>query len=421
MPHKAQAITAFLQTLSDDEIKALRYEWSFWARRTQMPPAGRWRVWLLMAGRGFGKTRTGAEWVRWLAHHKAGCQIGLIGASFDDVRHVMVEGPSGIMAVSAPHEAPIYYSSRHQILWPNGSKAQLFAADRPSQLRGPEFHYLWADEIAKWRYKEAWDNAMMGLRRGAWPRALATTTPRPVPWLQALARAEDTILTTGKSEENHHNLAPNFMAAMRRSYGHSLLARQELDGELLAEVPGALWRRASLEAVHREPPSRDKLVRVVVGVDPAIGGANETGIIVAGKTEDGHIWVLGDYSRHAPPDEWAAQVHSCFRQWRADCVVVEVNQGGDLVAHLLHAHGARVPLRKVRAFASKAARAEPVAAAYARGEVSHGAAMPLLIDQMVSFSVQGRVAISPDRLDAAIWAITALLSGTQTTSHELRL
>ena len=410
-----------LRGLNPAEIRALSYEWRFWARAAQLPPKGDWRVWLLMAGRGFGKTRTGAEWVRALATSQPRCEIGLIGATFDDVRHVMVDGPSGIVTISPPEEGARYYPSRHQILWPNGTKARLFAADRPSQLRGPEFHFIWADEIAKWRYREAWDNAMMALRKGVSPRVLATTTPRPLPWLSALAQAQDTVLVTGKSQDNAANLAQGFMAAMRASYGDSALARQELDGELLAELPDALWQRAQLEAVTMSPPPRGDFIRLVVGVDPAIGGANETGIIVAGKDKSGHIWVLGDYSAHAPPDIWARHVRQAFAQWRADCVVVEVNQGGDLVAHLLRHNGPTLPLRQVRAVKSKAMRAEPVAAAYARGEVSHGADMPKLVEQMVNFTPQQKTGLSPDRLDAAIWAITSLLSGTQVSVHEMRL
>ena len=416
----AEALSQLVAELGTAELEALRYDWPFWARPAQLPPAGSWRVWLLMAGRGFGKTRTGAEWVRHLACSMPGCDIGLIGASFDDVRHVMVDGPSGVMAVSAPEEGPRFYPSRHQIIWPNGTRARLFAADRPSQLRGPEFHFLWADEIAKWRYKEAWDNAMLALRKGRWPQALATTTPRPVPWLASLAAADDTRTVSGSSAENQENLAPGFIEAMRQSYGHSAYARQELDGEMLSSIPGALWQREALEALTCEPPLRGEFVRIVVGVDPAIGGANETGIVVAGKAQDGQIWVLADHTTHAEPHIWARAVRRCFTSWRADCVVVEVNQGGDLVDHLLRHDGPALPLRKVRAVASKRARAEPVAAAYARGEVSHGAPLEKLVDQLVNFSVEAQYQASPDRLDAAIWAITALLSGTQVTSHEMR-
>lgn len=306
-------------------IASLYYDWSLWARPSQQPPEGQWRVWLLMAGRGFGKTRTGAEWIRALAQNHAGCEIGLVGASFDDARHVMVDGPSGILHVSAPHERPLYLSSRHQLLWPNGSRARLFAADKPSQLRGPEFHFAWADEIAKWRYQEAWDNLMMGLRRGANPAVIATTTPRPLPWLIALSKAEDTALVQGRSIENEANLSPGFMAAMQQSYGGTRLARQELDGELLYEMPDALFRRQDIENYRATPPPRETFIRLVIGVDPAIGGANETGIIVAGKTADHHIWLLGDYTLTAQPHIWAARLRQLYSSWRADCVVVEVN------------------------------------------------------------------------------------------------
>lgn len=197
-----------IDKLSDSDIEQLSYEWALWARHAQLPPTGEWRCWLLMAGRGFGKTRTGAEWIRTIAHKNAGCEIGLIGATFDDARHVMVEGPSGIMTISPPDERPRYVPSRHQLLWENGSRARLFAADKPSQLRGPEFHFVWADEIAKWRYQEAWDNTMMALRKRKNPQILATTTPRPLPWLADLAAAEDTILVQGKSTENRENLSP---------------------------------------------------------------------------------------------------------------------------------------------------------------------------------------------------------------------
>lgn len=418
---REDALSLLASSLSEQELIILSYDWSFWARPTQLPPDGAWRVWLLMAGRGFGKTRTGAEWVRAMALAHKGCEIGLIGATFDDVRHVMVDGPSGVLAVSPAEEKPLYFSSRHQLIWPNGSRARCFAADRPSQLRGPEFHYIWADEIAKWRYQAAWDNAMMGLRKGPMPRAIATTTPRPVPWLSALAKAKDTVLMTGRSDENKENLSPGFMTAMRQAYGHSHLARQELDGELLQEVEGALWQRALLEQVTMNPPKRSDFSRIVVGVDPAIGGANETGIIVAGKASDQKIWVLGDYSVRAAPHIWAEATRRCFETWRADCVVVEVNQGGDLVTHLLSHNGRPLPVRKVRAFHSKLARAEPIAAAYARGEVFHGDRLAHLVEQMASFSAVQKPTSSPDRLDAAIWAITALLSGTQVTSHEMRL
>lgn len=272
-----KVIDRAIDQLGKGELEALASDWSFWAREKQLPPPGTWRVWLLMAGRGFGKTRTGAEWICQLAAAHAGAQIGLVGASFDDVRHVMIEGPSGVLSVCDATRRPVYFPSRHQLVWTNGTKARLFAADKPSQLRGPEFHFAWADEIAKWRYEEAWHNLMMCLRIGTVPRALATTTPRPLPWLSKLARAADTVLVTGKTDDNRANLAPEFLTAMHQAYGQSAMARQELGGELLEEVPGALWQRDALEALVTTPPARGQFARIVVGVDPAIGGANETG------------------------------------------------------------------------------------------------------------------------------------------------
>ncbi|MGC6531207.1 MAG: terminase large subunit domain-containing protein [Candidatus Puniceispirillaceae bacterium] len=414
-----------LSGFSDDELQRLSKDWPLWARSSQLPPEGDWRVWLLMAGRGFGKTRTGAEWVRHLAREYAGCYIGLVGASFDDVRHVMIEGPSGILSVCRDDERPLYLSSKHQLRWQNGTIARAFAADTPSQLRGPEFHFAWADEIAKWRYHAAWDNLMLALRAGECPRILATTTPRPLDWLMTLAKAPTTKLVTGKTDENQSNLAPDFVRAMYDAYGQSDLARQELGGELLDGYSDALWSRDQLAMLAKPMPKRSDLVRVIIGVDPAIGGANETGIIIAGKTSDGHLWVLADHSQKTAPHIWAKIVRQNFVSWRAEAVVVEVNQGGDLVDHLLRQSGVILPLRKVRAFKSKYIRAEPVAAAYARGQVSHAGVLPELVDQMVCFSTSGRSSIgqsspSPDRLDAAVWALTALLSGTQTQSQEMR-
>lgn len=229
-PFSPAVVKQAISGLSDEEIHRLVKDWRLWARSSQLPPEGVWRVWLLMAGRGFGKTRTGAEWVRHLARQHAGCYIGLVGASFDDVRHVMIEGPSGILSVCSEEERPLYLSSKHQLQWQNGTIARAFAADTPSQLRGPEFHFAWADEIAKWRYQAAWDNLMLALRAGDSPRILATTTPRPLDWLMTLAKAPTTKLVTGKTDENQSNLAPDFVRAMYDTYGQSDLARQELGG-----------------------------------------------------------------------------------------------------------------------------------------------------------------------------------------------
>lgn len=389
-----------------------------------MPPVGDWRVWLLMAGRGFGKTRAGAEWVRWLAVTIGPTivpsgRIALVGDTIDDVRHVMVEGPSGILAISPPHQRPQWHRSQRQLTWPSGVVASCFSAADPEQLRGPEFSFAWADEIAKWSYPAAWDNLMLALRTGERPCCLATTTPRPKAWLSALARAPDTVLVHGGTAENQANLAPTFLAAMQLRFRGSALARQELDGVLLDEAPGALWSRAVLADVRRAGPMRASLQRVVIGVDPAVGGPGETGIIAVGKAEDGQIWVLSDDSCEGSPGKWMAAVRSSFERWRADTVIAEINQGGNLIRTLLAQSGRPLPLREVRAMRAKSMRAEPVAAAYARGQVFHAAAFDALEDQMCGCIPGIRQYPSPDRLDALVWGVNALLSGVETVVTEI--
>ena len=374
-----------------------------------------------MAGRGFGKTRAGAEWVRMLAESGSAGSIALVGDTADDVRQVMVEGPSGILAVSLPESRPVWHRSARRIDWPNGVVARCYSAADPEQLRGPEFDHGWADEIGKWPDPAAWDNLMLALRRGANPRCLATTTPRPKAWLRELAAAPDTVLVRGATAENAANLAPGFMAAMTARFGDGPLARQELGGELMDSLPGALWTRGAIAACRGLPPPRRRLQRVVVGVDPALGGPGETGIVVAARDDAGVIWVLEDASASLPPAAWAARVVRCFRRWRADSVIAEINQGGALVRSLLVQGGTPLPIREVRAMRAKSQRAEPVAAAYERGQVRHGAAFPALEDQMCACVPGRRQTPSPDRLDALVWAVNACLGGRETTSRELTL
>lgn len=422
-----QEIEAFLKKLNHREATILLYDWPLWARDKQMPPPGDWRVWLLLAGRGFGKTRAGAEWVRALATGGQARHIALVGHTADDVRHVMVEGPSGVLAVSPPAERPLWQRSLRRLQWPNGAVARCYSAADPEQLRGPEFDHGWADEIAKWPHPAAWDNMLLGLRAGPRPRLLATTTPRPRRWLRQLAAAPGTVLVQGASAENSANLAAGFVEAMRLrlsvgSPSGSSLALQELDGVLIDDPEGALWTRSMLAECHAAPPRRQMLLRVVIGVDPAMS-RGETGIIVAGKDGDGMIWVLEDASAALPPDGWAGRVRRAFERWRAEAVIAEVNQGGSLVRHLLMqgAPAAALPVREVRAMRSKPLRAEPVAAAYARGMVRHGDRFEALEDQMCACVPGKRQTPSPDRLDALVWAVHALLGGMETESHELVL
>ena len=414
-------IDRFLANLQPGEAEELLHRWHLWARPSKLPPPGDWRVWLLMAGRGFGKTRAGAEWVRGFAESGAARSIALVGDTEEDVRQVMVEGPSGLLAVSPPRGRPQWHRSLRRLEWPSGAVARCFSASDPEQLRGPEFDLGWADEIGKWQYEAAWDNLMLALRAGDRPRCLATTTPRPRAWLRDLAAAADTVVVRGSTAENAANLAPGFLAAMEARFGNTPLARQELAGEMIEDAPGALWQRRSLEACRAAPPQRNALTRVLVGVDPAMGGPGETGIIVAGRDRGGLIWILEDLSASLPPAEWAGRVHRAVRRWRAEAVVAEVNQGGSLVRSLLAQGGTPLPVREVRARRSKSQRAEPVAAAYGRGEVRHGGSFQALEDQMCACVPGQRQQPSPDRLDALVWVVNALLGGLETASRELSL
>ena len=372
----------------------------------------------MLAGRGFGKTRAGAEWVRNLAESGQARTIALVGDTADDVRHVMVEGPSGMLAVPQTMRRPVWKPSLRQLEWPNGAVARCYSAADPDQLRGPEFDHAWADEIAKWADPMAWDNLMLALRMGRNPQCLATTTPRPHRWLRDLAAASDTVLVTGRTADNAANLAPQFLQAMQARFGSSDLALQELEGELMDSLPGALWSRRVLAGCRADPPERAALLRIVIGVDPAIGGPGETGIIVAGRDRDGIIWILEDASAVRSPAGWAAEVVTCFRRWRAEAVIAEINQGGALVRSLLTQQGTALPLREVRAMRAKSLRAEPVAAAYERGEVRHAACFEALEDQMCGCIPGQRQLPSPDRLDALVWAVNALLGGMETVSCE---
>lgn len=403
----------FLKSLNRTQIEIIAHEWSLWARPKQLPPALPWRVWLLMAGRGFGKTRAGAEWVRAMAMAGVKGQIALVGETDDDTRHVMVEGPSGVLRIAPRHERPQWLPSRRMLVWPNGVVGRCYSAVDPEQLRGPEHSLAWCDEIAKWPYQATWDNLVLGLRIGDMPRIVATTTPRPKPWLKELASEQGVVVTTGKTVENSVHLAPGFINAVQQRYGHLAMGRQELEGVLITDNPDALWQRSDLVALRRDAPSREDLALVVVGVDPALGGGDETGIIVAGRDRENHIWILEDASLRASPHEWAARIVQASRRWRARRVVVEVNQGGVLVTETLKAKGVRLPIEPVRAVQGKTRRAEPVAAAYGEGLVSHGGIFERLEDQMCA-CIPGQVMTpSPDRLDAMVWAVTTLLRNRQ--------
>jgi predicted phage terminase large subunit-like protein len=411
--------TRFVSSLSPDEINLVLYDWSLWARDGQWPPEKPWRVWVIMAGRGYGKTRAGAEWIRIKANEAREQFLALVGETSDDVRQVMVEGKSGILSVCPDHERPQWYPSRRSLIWPNGVVARCYSASDPEQLRGPEHHFAWCDEIAKWKYPEAWDNLMLGMRIGDYPQTMATTTPRPKQWLSSLIEEDGVVVNYGRTYDNKANLSPSFLLAVQQRFGQTVLAAQEIEGRLMMSHPDALWGREQLAELTKPPPPRDHLTDVLLGVDPAVGGGDETGIIVVGRAEDGSLWVLDDRSLRASPDKWANVIATTAKQWRVMKIVVEVNQGGALVEDLLRTKGVRWPIHAVRAKAGKIARAEPVAASYAEGLVFHAKRFDLLEDQMCAAIPGGTMASSPDRLDALVWGLTALMRQDRHTAKVL--
>lgn len=393
------------------------HRWDYAARAAQWPPAGDWRTWLILAGRGFGKTRAGAEWVRMQAEAMPGARIALVATSLPEGRAVMVEGESGLMAI-APDKANIKWeASLRRVSWQNGAQATLYSAGEPESLRGPQHHFAWCDEIGKWpRGIEAWDNLAMGLRLGHEPRTVVTTTPRAVPLVRQLLAAKGVAITRGRTLDNRAFLAPSFIEGIAESYAGTRFGRQEMDGELIDEIENALWTRDSIE-MARVSAAPD-LMRVVVGVDPPAGagaGSDACGIVVAALGDDGRAYVLDDASaRGLSPEGWAAAVAGAAARWDADRIVAEANNGGRMVESVLRAAEAELPITLVHATHGKVARAEPVQALYARGRVKHVGAFTALEDEMAGLIVGGGYegpGRSPDRADALVWAVTELLLG----------
>ncbi len=413
-------LNRFLSSLSARELTRLHYDFELWARDDQLPPAaaqggGAWTIWLMLGGRGAGKTRAGAEWVRGIANENAAApaRIALVGETLGSARSVMVEGVSGLLAVHPPGARPLYEPSKRQVSWPNGGIAQLFSADDPESLRGPQFSHAWCDELAKWRRPdESWAMLQFGLRLGAAPRQVVTTTPRPIKLIKALLADPYSAVSRVATAANAANLAPSFLDAIVGRYRGTRLGRQELDAELLEDRPDALFPRALIE--ESRVRSAPELRRVVVAVDPPASSgphADACGIIVAGLGSEGRAYVLADRTvERARPLDWARAVIGAYRGHEADRVVVEVNQGGDLVEAVLRQVDPSVPVRPVRAMRGKWLRAEPVAALYEQGRVAHVGALPALEDEMGDFGPDGLSGgRSPDRVDALVWALTDLL------------
>lgn len=402
MPPQSRA--ALLASLNDDDAALLARDWDFWARDAQLPPDGAWRIWLFLGGRGAGKTRAGAEWIAGQVREGRMARIGLIGATHADARAVMVEGESGLLKVV---DGLHYEPSNSRVLWPDGAVATLLSAEEPDSFRGHQFDGVWGDEFCKWREPQsALDMALMALRLGEMPRMLLTTTPRAIPALTALMDSPGVAMTKSGTADNAANLADGFHALMLARYGGTALGRQELDGELIADSEGALWKRDGIRRV-RDVPTMD---RIIVAVDPpASTQGDECGIVVAGRSED-EGYVLADLSAGGlTPAGWAARTMEAFAQFEADAIIAEANQGGDMVRSVLQQAGADAPVKLVHASRAKRTRAAPYAALYERGRIHHAGAFPELEDQMCTYDgVSGGK--SPDRMDALVWALADLFA-----------
>lgn len=401
--------------ITDEQALALLFDWQLWAREKQLPPAIIYTIWLILAGRGFGKTRCGAEWVRKKVEDGVYGRLALVGRTTADVRDVMIEGESGILTISPPWFRPKYEPSKRRLVWPNGAQATTYSADEPDVLRGPQHDGFWADEIASWPYEDAWDQLMFGLRLGSNPQGVATTTPRPTKFIKRLCQLASVVVTRGTTYENRANLAPSFFTQIVTKYEGTRLGRQELLAEIISDIEGALWKRDWIE--HNRVAKHPELKRIVVAIDPPAASQEtsdnpaEAGIIVAGLGIDGRGYVLADYSTIGTPNEWASNALLAYARYEADLIVAEVNNGGDMVEAVIRSAAkdkqlSHVPFKAVRATRGKQLRAEPVSNLYQQDLISHVGTFPDLEDQQCNWCPGDR---SPDRLDGLVWAFTELM------------
>lgn len=413
----------FVRGLSNEAALLFLHDWRRWARPEQLPPDGEWWAWLILAGRGFGKTRAICEWAHTRAIERPGSRGAMVAATAADVRDVLVEGESGLLAIAPPWERPTYEPSKRRVTWRNGSQATLFSADVPGRLRGPQYHWAVADELATWRYPDAWDMLQLGVRLGSDPRIVVATTPRPIQIVRDLLKDGTTVVTRGNTYANRANLAPRFLERIRAQYEGTRLGRQEIEGELLEDTPGALWTLTQIDATRvRSARLVPEMERVVVGVDPsATATGDEAGIIVAGLGSDGDAYVLADASLQASPDGWARAAVAAYHANDADRIVAEVNQGGEMVQLTIRTVDPRVAYRAVHATRGKRTRAEPVAALYEQGRVHHVGAFARLEDEMCTWSATENQP-SPNRMDALVWALSELMlsrnGGRQARSYQ---
>ena len=389
----------------------LEADWQSIARQEQLAPEGNWSTWIYCGGRGTGKTRAGAEWVRSLAEAASVPRIALVGPTAADVRDVMVEGESGILAICPNSNCPTYEPSKRRLSWPNGVQASMFSSEEPERLRGPQFGAAWCDELAAWRHVDAtWSMLQFGLRLGKKPRQVVTTTPRPIKLLKILIENPDTVLTRGTTYDNRDNLASSFFSQIVKRYEGTRLGRQELNAEILEDVPGALWSRDLIEACRHDPANMPPLKRIVVAIDPAVSigeDSAETGIIVGGLGVDGRGYLLEDATGKLAPIEWARRAVALYRKYGADRIVAEANQGGAMVETTIRTVDANVSFKGVHASRGKITRAEPIAALSEQHRILFLGTFPELEDQLCTFAAGS--ADSPDRLDALVWAFTELM------------
>jgi phage terminase large subunit-like protein len=420
-----EGIDYLADRLTPDQFRELtRHHWHIIARDDQLAPVlakggGRWHTWLLLGGRGSGKTRAGAEWVRAQAvgepplADRRSHRIALVGDTIAQVRSIMIEGVSGLMSIYPPDKRPKLEASKNRLIWSNGTMAQLFGADDPDSLRGPQFDAAWCDELAKWRRPElAWDNLQFALRLGRWPQCVVTTTPRPILLIKRMLDDLATATTRSRTADNARFLSPSFLAEMQRRYGDTPIGRQELEGEIVEERMTGLWRRSQIEQGRMY--ARPELIRIVVAVDPPVtstSGSDSCGIIVAGLGVDKRAYVIADRTvQGREPTVWAKAAVAAYRDHEADTIVVETNQGGDLLVQMFKSIDTFVPVKKVYASRGKYMRAEPVSTLYAEGRVAHVGEFPELERQMCDFAADGLShGKSPDRLDALVWAVTELM------------
>ena len=421
-----EKLNKMLSALSESECEALFYDWEFWARPSQLPPKVDWFFWLVLAGRGYGKTRMAAEWIRsqvegispLTAPKNAPERIALVADTILDGRATMIEGESGIISCFPPDFRPSFEVTSRKLIWPNGIQAFLYSSEAPDQLRGPQHHIAWGDEIAKWGHgEEVWSNLLFGLRLGTAPKVMVTTTPRNIPLMRKLLEEKNIYITRGSTYDNQANLPAQFMDQVIGKYKGTRLGRQEINGELLSDVQGALWNRNMLERAYLKADIKDiSWQRIIVAIDPPVTSgakADACGIIVAGIDAAGLGYVIADWSeRGLSPYGWAAKALKAYRKYDADRLTAEVNNGGELVESLLRQIDPEVSYKAVRASKGKYRRAEPIAALYEQRRIKHLGDFSELEDEMCNLTLAGLTAgKSPDRTDALVWAFTELMLG----------